>query len=154
MSSTEFCIRGCKDGGRSRQLCGHIWDEMGCEWNMPGNYKQGEFENCLGDSAQPMGVYGSSTFHQGDPVTPAAHPAPGSSSCKAVSSVGNGALTSSTASVTSTTAPAGGSGSSAATATATSSSNHASRQTLGADGFGFAASVTMITALLGACVAL
>ena len=29
----------------------------------------------------PMGVYGTSTFHQGTPPTPVAHPAPSSSNC-------------------------------------------------------------------------
>ena len=37
-----------------------------------------------------MGVYGSSTFFQGQPVTPDAHPAPASSSCTELTSIGNG----------------------------------------------------------------
>lgn len=39
---------------------------------------------------QPMGVYGGSTFHQGDPVTPEAHAAPSSSSCVTTSTIKNG----------------------------------------------------------------
>ena len=35
-----------------------------------------------------MGVYGSSTFYQGEPVTPDPHTAPPSSQCTPVSSVG------------------------------------------------------------------
>ena len=51
---------------------------------MPGNYSAG-FDDCQADLTEPMGVYVSNgvttTFHQGDPVTPPAH-APGkSSSC-------------------------------------------------------------------------
>jgi len=62
---------------------------MGCAWNMPANYDPG-FENCAGDSGEPMGIYGSSTFHQGEPVTPSAHPVPSSSSCTPLSTIGNG----------------------------------------------------------------
>ena len=39
-----------------------------------------------------MGVYGSSTFFQGQPVTPPAHPAPSSSSCTPLSTISNGFL--------------------------------------------------------------
>ncbi|ELU44250.1 carbohydrate-binding module family 13 protein [Rhizoctonia solani AG-1 IA] len=105
MSSTEFCVRACKDGPNAAKICNHIYDIMGCEWNMPGNYAQGVFENCMGDSSQPMGIYGSSTFHQGDPSTPQPHAAPKSSSCTSVSSVGNAGITTSSLS-TLTTPPA------------------------------------------------
>ncbi|CAE6468958.1 unnamed protein product [Rhizoctonia solani] len=47
MSATEFCVRACKDGPSAAKICNHIYDIMGCEWNMPGNYAQGVFENCL-----------------------------------------------------------------------------------------------------------
>lgn len=50
---------------------------------------------------QPMGVYGSSTFRQGDLVTPSAHPAPSSSMCTSVSSILNLAVSTSPASITS-----------------------------------------------------
>lgn len=61
---------------------------LGCGWNMPGNYSNG-FSSCEGDPTQPMGVYttkvngvvSTTTFHQGDPVTPPAHPAGKTSSC-------------------------------------------------------------------------
>ncbi|TFY69583.1 hypothetical protein EVG20_g3093 [Dentipellis fragilis] len=89
VSDTEFCFRGCKDGPNAPALCQHIYDVMGCEWNMPGNYGNGSFDRCKADSGEPMGVYGGSTFHQGDPATPAAHPAPASSSCTNLTSIGN-----------------------------------------------------------------
>ncbi|KAG6883679.1 hypothetical protein C0993_004700 [Termitomyces sp. T159_Od127] len=76
---------------------------------MPANYDPGVFEQCQGDSGevrratpraplptanpthtQPMGVYGSSTFFQGEPVTPPAHPVPPSSSCTPMSTIANG----------------------------------------------------------------
>ena len=98
---------------------------------MPGNYSDGVFEDCKGDDAlvrllfpplslflflvweiaddvcggtQPMGVYGTSTFFQGEPVTPSAHPAPASSECTFLSTIGNLALSTST-SGTITSAP-------------------------------------------------
>ncbi|KAG8706130.1 hypothetical protein FRC09_002557 [Ceratobasidium sp. 395] len=158
MSSTEFCIRACKDSKTAPKMCNHVYDVMGCGWNMPGNYDQGVFENCVGDSSLPMGIYGASTFHQGDPSTPAPHPAPGSSSCQAVSSVGNGALLS-TASASTTsvvTLPSGSSMTSiAATSTATPSNSGAGPHLgSGMGKFAIGAGVTLVAVLLGACVAL
>ncbi|KAI0754246.1 hypothetical protein C8Q80DRAFT_1093605 [Daedaleopsis nitida] len=102
MAATEFCIRACKDGPNAPALCQHIYDVMGCAWNMPGNYAAGSFDSCKGDTGEPMGVYGSSTFHQGDPVTPDAHPAPATSSCNTVTSIGNGLDAASTTSASTT----------------------------------------------------
>ncbi|KAL5522774.1 hypothetical protein ACEPAG_8792 [Sanghuangporus baumii] len=89
MSATSFCFRGCKDGPNAPALCQHIYDEMGCEWNMPASYDAGVFEQCAGDTGEPMGVYGGSTFHQGDAVTPDPHPAPSSSQCSKVATLSN-----------------------------------------------------------------
>ncbi|KAF5342015.1 hypothetical protein D9611_001235 [Ephemerocybe angulata] len=86
ISDKEFCFRACV-GPKAKSLCNHIYDVMGCWWNMPANYNAGVYEDCVGDSAQPMGVYGTSTWYQGQNPTPAAHPAPKSSSCKPVPSV-------------------------------------------------------------------
>lgn len=33
-------------------MCQHVYDVMGCGWNMPGNYAAGSFENCKGDSGE------------------------------------------------------------------------------------------------------
>ncbi|KAH9993495.1 hypothetical protein BJV74DRAFT_770865 [Russula compacta] len=86
--ATGFCFRGCKDGPNAPTLCQHIYDVMGCSWNMPGNYGPG-FDQCLGDDGEPMGVYGPSTFYQGEPTTPPAHPAPATSSCTTMSTISN-----------------------------------------------------------------
>src|ERR1700761_3347167 len=51
VSSSEFCFRGCKDGTNAPALCQHIYDEMGCDWNMPGNYGSG-FDQCGGDTGE------------------------------------------------------------------------------------------------------
>ncbi|EAU85094.1 macrofage activating glycoprotein [Coprinopsis cinerea okayama7 len=88
ISDKEFCIRACT-GPRAKELCNHIYDTMGCWWNMPANYDSGVFEECEGDSATPMGVYdGTSTWYQGVSPTPSAHPAPASSNCVSLPTVG------------------------------------------------------------------
>ncbi|KAF9015835.1 hypothetical protein BDZ89DRAFT_1076131 [Hymenopellis radicata] len=54
-----FCIRACNPAGdRPATWCEYIYDIMGCEWNMPANYAAGTFEQCEGDSGEPMGIYG------------------------------------------------------------------------------------------------
>jgi len=88
VAAYEFCFRGCKDSARAPVLCNHIYDLMGCAWNMPGNYETG-FDSCKGDTGEPMGVYGTSTFHQGSGPTPPPHPAPSTSNCATTSSIGN-----------------------------------------------------------------
>ncbi|KZT01043.1 uncharacterized protein LAESUDRAFT_745569 [Laetiporus sulphureus 93-53] len=90
MSDRQFCFRACKPGPMATTYCQHIYDVMGCDWNMPGNYDAGVFERCLGDDGEPMGVYGTSTFKQGQPTTPSAHPAPPTSMCTTYATVGNG----------------------------------------------------------------
>lgn len=86
ISENEFCIRACI-GPRSKELCNHIYDVMGCYWNIPANYGGGVFEECAGDAAIPMGVYGTSTWFQGVAPT-TAHPAPASSSCTTIPTIG------------------------------------------------------------------
>lgn len=86
MSDSEFCFRACK-GPKASVYCNHIYDEMGCYWNMPANYDAGTFEDCDGDDGIPMGVYGTSTFHQGQTPTPSPHPEPSSSNCHSVPTV-------------------------------------------------------------------
>jgi len=85
ISDGEFCIRACI-GPRATSLCNHIYDLQGCRWNIPANYSAGVVEECNGDTDLPMGVYGTSTWHQGDAgPTPTAHPAAASSDCKSIS---------------------------------------------------------------------
>ncbi|KAJ3569902.1 hypothetical protein NP233_g4760 [Leucocoprinus birnbaumii] len=86
MSAKKFCIRACK-GPKAAQLCNHIYDEMGCDWNMPANYSPNTVEQCKGDDAIPMGVYGTSTYHQHTGTTPPPHAAPSSSECKTLPSI-------------------------------------------------------------------
>jgi hypothetical protein len=51
VSDSEFCFRACKPGPKAATLCQHIYDVMGCQWNMPGNYDAG-FSECLADSGE------------------------------------------------------------------------------------------------------
>ncbi|KAJ7764664.1 carbohydrate-binding module family 13 protein [Mycena olivaceomarginata] len=85
ISDTEFCFRACI-GPNAARNCQHIYDVMGCFWNMPANYDAGKYENCDADDDLPMGVYGTSTWHQGVSPTPTAHPAAKSSNCVAIAS--------------------------------------------------------------------
>ncbi|KAF9266440.1 carbohydrate-binding module family 13 protein [Marasmius fiardii PR-910] len=86
MSATEFCFRACV-GRNAATNCQHIYDVMGCQWNIPGNYSSGAFENCDGDSTEPMGVYGTSTWYQGISPTPSGHKAASSSNCIALPTI-------------------------------------------------------------------
>lgn len=97
MGANFFCFRVCPDGPNATKYCGHVYDTLGCGWNMPGNYSEG-FSSCEGDPTEPMGIYTTTgangkatttTFHQGDPSTPAAHPAGKSSSCTYFASLSN-----------------------------------------------------------------
>ncbi|KAJ7765851.1 carbohydrate-binding module family 13 protein [Mycena maculata] len=90
ISDTEFCFRACV-GPNAARNCMHIYDVMGCYWNMPANYDAGTYENCAADDDLPMGVYGTSTWHQGTSPTPDPHPAAKSSNCVSVPSITVGA---------------------------------------------------------------
>ncbi|KAJ7266584.1 carbohydrate-binding module family 13 protein [Mycena rebaudengoi] len=90
IGSDEFCFRACT-GPNAARNCQHIYDVMGCFWNMPANYDAGKYENCDADNDLPMGVYGTSTWHQGVVPTPAPHPVAKSSNCVALPSITVGA---------------------------------------------------------------
>ncbi|CAK5268542.1 unnamed protein product [Mycena citricolor] len=85
ISDTEFCFRACI-GPNAARNCQHIYDLMGCYWNMPANYDAGSFDNCEADDDLPMGVYGTSTWYQGIKPTPPPHPVASSSRCVPVPS--------------------------------------------------------------------
>ncbi|KAG6915295.1 hypothetical protein DXG01_012273 [Tephrocybe rancida] len=86
ISENEFCFRACV-GGDAMTNCNHIYDLMGCYWNMPANYDAGVFETCDANNDLPMGVYGTSTWSQGTSPTPEPHPAASSSNCVSVPTV-------------------------------------------------------------------
>ncbi|PKI85126.1 hypothetical protein MVES1_001043 [Malassezia vespertilionis] len=78
INDKEFSFRGCY-GDDAAEYCPHIYDEMGDYFNSPGNYDKGVFEDCSGEPGHKPGIYGTSTFYQGDQRTPDAH-APGKTS--------------------------------------------------------------------------
>jgi len=147
MSISEYCIRVCKPEATDTEWCEHIYDTMGCEWNMPGNYGDG-FDSCMGDSGIPMGLYpqpdgSTSTFNQGDPATPAGQPAPSSSACHNYTSSALYAFTATGTTAHPTTQP---------TSTFTSTSSHPAN-TGGAAPVGSEFKFTFLTALTGLFVA-
>ncbi|KAG0152574.1 hypothetical protein CROQUDRAFT_85697 [Cronartium quercuum f. sp. fusiforme G11] len=95
ISDHEFCLRACYNGPEAKTYCEHIYDVMGCRWNIPGNYDGQGFDQCDGDDVSlPMGKYRLAngiiaTWHQGD-KTPAPPPnAPGKLyKCRGVPSPG------------------------------------------------------------------
>ncbi|PWN51855.1 hypothetical protein IE53DRAFT_385780 [Violaceomyces palustris] len=118
VSATQICFRICIAGSDLAPTpleCQHELDVMGCNFVMPGNYADGVFDTCDGDSAYPPGLYpqadgSTSTFHQfftgtyvvngevmtytngaADQITPtAAYSTPSTSNCKTTSTISNG----------------------------------------------------------------
>lgn len=69
IDENHFCLRVCKDDDMAADYCKHIYDKMGCEFNMPTNPDElGVFESCEGPDADIVGVYTNngviSTFYQ------------------------------------------------------------------------------------------
>ncbi|KAF7290787.1 hypothetical protein MIND_01319600 [Mycena indigotica] len=61
ISSNQFCIRACTWANATfdaAHMCWHELDVMGCEFVMPGTYREpGTFETCDADIAYPPGWY-------------------------------------------------------------------------------------------------
>ncbi|CAK5284853.1 unnamed protein product [Mycena citricolor] len=138
----QFCLRACTNANStysSAFMCWHELDEMGCDFNMPGNYNfNGTFETCDADVAYPPGWYPTSfngatpvafsTFAQrftytatnngvatpvtiGDLVTPTTvYFTPSSSNCVTTATISNGLSINGAAGAT--PAPSGSSGAS------------------------------------------
>ncbi|CAD6931253.1 unnamed protein product [Tilletia caries] len=81
IGADEFSFRGCI-GPNAADYCPHIYDEQGSEWNHPGRYESGIFENCDATEGKFPGVYHGHRWHQGDGPTPPAHKAGRTSNCK------------------------------------------------------------------------
>ncbi|CCV00023.1 unnamed protein product [Malassezia sympodialis ATCC 42132] len=91
MDPKSYCLRVCKDSNSAWDYCKNIYDELGCNFNMPTGPDDGnDFESCEGDSAQIVGVYTEngvvSTFFQSQTLQgqsiPPPKPAPPVSQCK------------------------------------------------------------------------
>ncbi|KAK0447612.1 hypothetical protein EV421DRAFT_1900983 [Armillaria borealis] len=161
MAADQFCFRACNPAGNNAPgWCQHIYDVMGCAWNMPANYSSGVFESCQGDSGQPMGVYDGATWQQGQPNTPAPHPIPSSSQCTTVTALGAAATTTSKSStITSTPSPSGSSATTAkaqvsATATQSSAAYSLVRSMDGCDRYIYSMGSALLFSLVGAVIVL
>ncbi|WWC85490.1 uncharacterized protein L201_000354 [Kwoniella dendrophila CBS 6074] len=135
MSSNEFCIRACRDGPNAAAYCEHIYDVLSCAFTIPGDMGNG-FDQCNGaPTDEAPGVYNGVTFHQGDPTTPAPHPAGATSNCQQYSTIGGGnvvvqAVTSApSASITGSASASGSSISASANSTSVSASSSALNST-------------------------
>ncbi|KAG9004408.1 hypothetical protein FRB90_010916 [Tulasnella sp. 427] len=58
MGSGIFCLKACDPkGAHAADFCQHVFDRIGCQYNAPAAYVDGEFTSCLGDSQDFPGVY-------------------------------------------------------------------------------------------------
>ncbi|KAK0548402.1 hypothetical protein OC861_000547 [Tilletia horrida] len=141
ISYNQVCFRICTAASSKISAaleCEHIYDVMGCNWVMPGDYTDNVFDSCDGDAAYPPGNYpqpdgSTSTFFQfyegsytgkdgqvttytngaSDQNTPqAAYSTPATSNCQPASSIANGlnvaAISASTSAATSATSAPSG----------------------------------------------
>ncbi|PWN22895.1 hypothetical protein BCV69DRAFT_100460 [Microstroma glucosiphilum] len=86
LSDKQYCLRACEDGPNSEAMCRHTYDRLGCEWNMPGDYIEGHFQNCESDDAPDVMFHDGKQYVQGDgplddSTVPPAHPAPALRNC-------------------------------------------------------------------------
>ncbi|KAF8624428.1 hypothetical protein AX17_007137 [Amanita inopinata Kibby_2008] len=122
MGGNAFCFKACDPAGpNAAHFCEHVYDRIGCAYNVPNNGKNGTFEACQGDNQDYPGVYTENgqvmTYTQPPeslgaittmPYTPRV---PASSNCQQFESTSlYAALASVTASGSSPTASAGASG--------------------------------------------
>ncbi|MBW0488269.1 hypothetical protein O181_027984 [Austropuccinia psidii MF-1] len=55
-----FCFKACDPASpNAASLCEHVYDRIGCQYNMPADYKgiNGVFQSCKGEDQLPVGVY-------------------------------------------------------------------------------------------------
>jgi len=55
-----FCFKACDASQpNAQQLCQHLYDRIGCDYNSPASYDQinGTFTSCEGDLQDPAGIY-------------------------------------------------------------------------------------------------
>ncbi|OSC96706.1 hypothetical protein PYCCODRAFT_1378664 [Trametes coccinea BRFM310] len=60
MGSNSFCFKVCDPAGPNpADLCQHIFDRIGVQYNCPNAAQNGTFEYCEGENQDPPGVYTS-----------------------------------------------------------------------------------------------
>ncbi|KAG8918960.1 hypothetical protein FRC01_001558, partial [Tulasnella sp. 417] len=58
MGDNLFCLKACDPAGpNAARYCEHIFDRIGCWYNAPAAYLDGEFSSCLGESQDFPGIY-------------------------------------------------------------------------------------------------
>lgn len=58
MGGDAFCIKACDPAGpNAAHFCEHIYDRIGCKYNMPNQAQNGTFESCMGESQDYPGIY-------------------------------------------------------------------------------------------------
>jgi hypothetical protein len=185
MGAGKFCLKACDPKGpNAANFCQHIYDRIGCQYNAPASYADGEFTSCLGDNQDFPGVYtgadGVVTTYQQPPealgaisTMPYTARIPASSSCTTYTSAAiytglpSVAVTSSAAPTTSAaaaTTPAASGAAAAKTSAAASKSSASSAASASGNAAGAPAkfgmggvwsiAVGVVGAAVGAAVAL
>jgi len=123
IGSNIFCIKICDPNSSTEdqdQYCQNIYDELGCQYNMPNRAQNGTFEVCDADDMYPVGIYTSNgqTLTYSQPYTgtisvPYTATPPASSNCVQYAStdIYTASVPTSTSSGASPTGTNGGSGS-------------------------------------------
>ncbi|KAG8752861.1 hypothetical protein FRC14_006642 [Serendipita sp. 396] len=58
MGGGTFCLKACDPAGaNAAKYCEHIFDRIGCKYNAPASYADGEFTSCDGASQDFPGIY-------------------------------------------------------------------------------------------------
>ncbi|KAG5978743.1 hypothetical protein E4U54_007027 [Claviceps lovelessii] len=58
MGGNAFCLKACDPAGpNAAHFCEHIFDRIGCAYNVPNAAQDGVFESCLGENQDFPGVY-------------------------------------------------------------------------------------------------
>lgn len=154
MGSNQFCLKACDPkGANAANFCQHIYDRIGCQFNAPASYADGEFTSCLGENQDFPGIYtgadGVVTTYQQPPESlgaistmPYTARIPASSACTTYTSAAiytglptpSVAATSSVAASSAAASAAGSSSGAAAAKTSANASKASSTSTASASG--------------------
>ncbi|KAH6885695.1 macrophage activating glycoprotein [Coprinopsis sp. MPI-PUGE-AT-0042] len=92
LGGNRFCYKACDPAGpQAEHYCEHIFDRIGCDFNIPNAAQDGVFESCEGDNMDFVGTYTgadgqTSTYtqpHSGTVSVPYTASIPASSNCVA-----------------------------------------------------------------------
>jgi hypothetical protein len=89
MSATEFSIRACY-GDNATKYCPHTLDEMGSQFNHPGDYTDGTFTACLSESGKFPAYFNGTEWRQGQKPVPKGHKAARTYNCRSFSGIRGG----------------------------------------------------------------